>query len=712
MREKSNIVDERPIATAEQDLLGYAPHAERMAKSILNLRSSPYVIHLNAPWGAGKTSFINLLRNNVKRKAIFLELRPWEVLNYFDKKGHDHFSDYFFSEIRGKLPFWRLLFKSELKKRENWLEEFLPSKFQLPKIILRVLGLSLAGFCVFKFLQISYPWDFSPHFLNFHDTFIQTFDWLNKADFKTLFTLWKPEESFDKIISTRNYLSYIFLVFVISASLLFAVYDCGTLSERKEAVEKHFRKFRKKIIVVLDDLDRLEAEELLDVFRLIKAVGDFSNIIYVLSFHKKSVSSTLEKHLSFESGDQYLEKFIQYSFDLPPVYGEQLLGLFEKKLSDQKVFIDKIDLKERWEVGSAREYLRKRLNSCTIRSVNRLANKIGFDYPAVQGHVDVIDFIVLSFMRDYDPEVFWFLEKYERALTLIDKILPDREEDQSSLFSAFVDQNPSLKGKYNKPLEDVFKYLTTGQHVNSFSRKSAAYFEYLPPSYSIERSTLEELVEPETLKNKDEFKSKFQNLCDQYTIQTVGRELNPIVKPFVEPSNIYEKPDEERRLDYYNCLLYSFKEAKFNFDDFFVGSFCHEWMPSVLEKIQLETKTQGLWMYLDWCRMFSKNNKIALSETKIKEIKGLIRQSTDHLPDDYRFISYIIPWFFDTYEVNKRETKLVNDILEQKKESIIEAIKRNHNFNLPFQIKSDSVATSFFKTLKQKNDSLEIIFRD
>jgi hypothetical protein len=737
------------IKERKHDKLDRATLAENTAESIVKLPVDEisFVIGVYGKWGSGKTSFLNLIvealngkrrkpfqtlkiRQKIRKikfvvnyffhkdfckrviksvqdwhsKPAIIHFKPWLFSDYADSKKHGDLIDHFFDELKNQcfkgfhgIVFWNGWLFSNYQKSISSLNPSLFLKFRW--------GL----FFIAMFLAIN----IIPFLKEFFESFINqtlAIQFLNQYEFfkKSVFT---PLAILSDL-SLKDICGSIALG-------LFCIWGFWFLEPKSPAdnhdrIKDFLKNSKRKIVVIIDDIDRLEHTQIMDVFRLVKSVADFPNMIYILGMDIDQVAHLLQEHYKYQNGREYIEKFVQYNLSLPPIYGEELLDLFEKELSDQKVFIDKIDLKERWEVGSARKYLRKRLNSFTIRSVNRLANKIGFDYRAIQGHVDLIDFIVLSFMRDYDPEIFWFLEKRERGLSTVDKFsyYLHNKGQQITFLESFLEDNPSFKAKnymYKKNLEDIFKYLTTGQHVNSFSQKSAAYFKYLPPSYSINRSTLEELVAPETLKNKDEFKRKFQNLCDQYEMPTVAHELNPIVKSFVEPS---DRLDEKRRLDYYNCLLYSFKEAKFNFDGFFVGNFCQEWMPSVLEEIQLETKTQGLWMYLDWCRIFSKNNKIPISETKIDEVKKLIHQSTDDLPDDYRFIAYTIPWFFSGSGLDQSGIKLVNDILEQKKESIIEAIKRNHNFNLPFQIKSDSVATSFFKMLKQEDDSLEIIFRD
>src|SRR5690606_21868022 len=57
-----------------------------------------------------------------------------------------------------------------------------------------------------------------------------------------------------------------------------------SLLERKEEIENALVSEKKKIVVFLDDIDRLDKDELYSVFRLIKLTGDFNNITYILAF--------------------------------------------------------------------------------------------------------------------------------------------------------------------------------------------------------------------------------------------------------------------------------------------------------------------------------------------------------------------------------------------------------------------------------------------
>ena len=76
-----------------------------------------------------------------------------------------------------------------------------------------------------------------------------------------------------------------------------AVFDYKTpdIEARKVALENALRKFPLRIVVLLDDLDRLYPAEAYEMVRIIKAVGDLPNVGYVLAWDEKYVSAALDK---------------------------------------------------------------------------------------------------------------------------------------------------------------------------------------------------------------------------------------------------------------------------------------------------------------------------------------------------------------------------------------------------------------------------------
>ncbi|MCI5060513.1 MAG: P-loop NTPase fold protein [Alphaproteobacteria bacterium] len=175
------------------------------------------------------------------------------------------------------------------------------------------------------------------------------------------------------------------------------------LSQQKEKIEKLLRGRKRKILVVIDDIDRLEASEVMDIFRMVKSVADFPNVIYLLSFDKKLVANIV-KDFQRADGKDYLEKIVQYDIDLPYPNPANVLTLFGERIDPviQEPGGKNWD-KDRWS-NLYRDYLRERIK--TPRQAIRFSNAFNVAYPALRAEVDPVDFLAIEALRMFHPDVF------------------------------------------------------------------------------------------------------------------------------------------------------------------------------------------------------------------------------------------------------------------------------------------------------------------
>jgi predicted KAP-like P-loop ATPase len=158
-----------------------------------------------------------------------------------------------------------------------------------------------------------------------------------------------------------------------------------------------------RILVIVDDVDRLPPREMVDVFRLVKAVGDLPNVIYLLALDRAVVESALcEQYGQF--GASYLEKIVQVSFDLPRPPDGALGRLFATRLhavlaSAPKELFDEARWRALYE-GGVEAFLR------TPRDVARLLNTVSVTYPAVRAEVNPVDFVGIEALRLFQPLVY------------------------------------------------------------------------------------------------------------------------------------------------------------------------------------------------------------------------------------------------------------------------------------------------------------------
>lgn len=235
-------------AKAKEDLLGFQPHADRLAALILSQvpDKASFVIGIEGEWGEGKSSFINLLKDafptDDKRPTI-VDFNPW----WFE--GSDQLLWHFFDELLGQIDWTR-------GDGEKLFASF--SK--------------LAAFAgrVGKLMQLA------------PEPMLQTAGKVAEGVGQVFSGGSKPE-SFRKL---------------------------------RDAAADTLSALSFKTIVFIDDLDRLPAHEIVELFRVIKAVADLPNIVYVIAYDRAIVASALNQ-VHEGRGEAYLEKIVQLPYRLP-----------------------------------------------------------------------------------------------------------------------------------------------------------------------------------------------------------------------------------------------------------------------------------------------------------------------------------------------------------------------------------------------------------
>lgn len=112
-----------------------------------------------------------------------------------------------------------------------------------------------------------------------------------------------------------------------------AVFEHKTpdVEAHKDELARALRKFPSRIVVLIDDIDRLYPAEVYEMVRIVKAVGDLPNIGYLLAWDEKYVSAALDK-LSVPYAAAYLDKVVQVRLSVPPLSFPQRVEQMNKGL--------------------------------------------------------------------------------------------------------------------------------------------------------------------------------------------------------------------------------------------------------------------------------------------------------------------------------------------------------------------------------------------
>ncbi len=201
----------------------------------------------------------------------------------------------------------------------------------------------------------------------------------------------------------------------------------------KEAVAALLLKEPRRILIVVDDVDRLTAEEVRQLFRVIKAVADFPNTTYLLAFDRPMVIKALE-HEQGTDGEAYLEKIVQATFNVPRVEPSALHRiLFEglDRLLDGAPN-ERFD-QTRWG-NIFHEGMKHYLE--TPRDVTRLVNVLSITYPPLKDEVNPVDFFALETLRLFCPDAYSTMRDKPEQFTGVEHLgfLGDSEKKTTEAF--------------------------------------------------------------------------------------------------------------------------------------------------------------------------------------------------------------------------------------------------------------------------------------
>lgn len=181
------------------------------------------------------------------------------------------------------------------------------------------------------------------------------------------------------------------------------------LEARRKNVEDELRRLATRVVVLVDDIDRLDRDGVYAMVKLVKLTANLPYITFVLAFDDLVVSHVLADRYPDDETDMgtgYLEKIVQVPLHLPAVSVERMREHFDA-IVHKAASVDGFGVEELvWR--DVRAHLEPLVDAAprTLRMAKRLANAIAFGLPLVAESVHVGDFILLESIRAMYPRAY------------------------------------------------------------------------------------------------------------------------------------------------------------------------------------------------------------------------------------------------------------------------------------------------------------------
>ena len=305
---------DNPIDNIEEDALDYKKEIEKLIAEITDLKASQsWSIAISAPWGAGKTSFINILKKN-------LPSSDFEQLDFAPRtcKSAETIQADFFNQLVA------LVAQTDVRIKSTMLR------------YMELLGVIDNTGIISKITQLG---------------------------------IWSDETT-------------------------------------EQSLKEIFSEYPKRIIVFVEDFDRLTGSEIIEVLKLIDNNAAFPNIIFITAYDKENVSAMLQ-HDGIQNTTPFTDKFFNFEYVLPKrpytYVKKYLYGLLANMIDNVK---HKAVLEEMFDEN--KHDIDTFLQSCiaTLRDAKRFYNLFATDYVYLQEDVVFKEFLFVELLKYHYPDVY------------------------------------------------------------------------------------------------------------------------------------------------------------------------------------------------------------------------------------------------------------------------------------------------------------------
>lgn len=249
-------------------------------------------------------------------------------------------------------------------------------------------------------------------------------------------------------------------------------------SARLSRLAKYISDLPTRVIVLIDDVDRMGFAEMEALFKAIRGISDVSNVSFVCAFEMDAVVEQVKKSRSTEHAARYLEKFFPIQVLLPKVESESLKRLFADELSALAVsleFVEKCDrafddrIDKLWDAAVG-GYI------SNLRRLKLFINKLKNMLPSIAGEVDFVDFVALEAVRDISPETYNlvfqranFFAQTGWAIETWGQTHPDRDTAKKQRADFYQKNLGDAQGAVVALLSQLFPYVDEWKRSGGFS---------------------------------------------------------------------------------------------------------------------------------------------------------------------------------------------------------------------------------------------------
>ncbi|ALR30811.1 hypothetical protein ATE47_09855 [Chryseobacterium sp. IHB B 17019] len=233
---------------------------------------------------------------------------------------------------------------------------------------------------------------------------------------------------------------------------------------KEKSLETHFndinskiKLLNKKIVIFVDDVDRLDNEEIFQLLKLIRNTANFSNTFFVIAYDRDYVINSISS-INDYSAINYLDKIINTEITLPYFDRSILKEIFRRKLIDKigVKYAEKIDYTLNVEMDNPNLFSNAENISndftdwiSNIRQIKKLTNSICINFNGLFDEINFTDLIYIELLKLKYPTI------YRLIYTQKNKIF---KEVKGELYILRINEKSTLDVIVEKDIQKINKF--------------------------------------------------------------------------------------------------------------------------------------------------------------------------------------------------------------------------------------------------------------
>lgn len=186
-------------------------------------------------------------------------------------------------------------------------------------------------------------------------------------------------------------------------------------------VSAELQRLATPILVVVDDIDRLQPSELLDLLKVVRLLGRFPGVDFLLAYDERTVVETLQDPqrgtVSTTRARAFMEKIVQYPLTMPPLLTSKIVKMLDAGLTEI-VTPERVDAS--FDKNRFGQLILNTLPAqlTTPRAIGRFLAQVEQQFKMHDiDEMNDVDLILATFLRVQFPDLFTVLQRWKAELT-------------------------------------------------------------------------------------------------------------------------------------------------------------------------------------------------------------------------------------------------------------------------------------------------------